>query len=65
MFGAQPLAKPSASVSFRCSIGFADRAQAKVVGPSDQLSVELYDDLLGGLLSVVSSSRFANRLTDA
>ena len=41
MFGAQPLAKPSASVSFHCSIGFADRAQAEVVGPSDQLPVEL------------------------
>src|SRR5215471_1167589 len=26
MFGAQPLAKPSASVSFHCLIGFADRA---------------------------------------
>ena len=26
MFGTQPLAKPSASVSFHCSIGFADRA---------------------------------------
>jgi hypothetical protein len=26
VFGAQPLAKPSASVSFHCPIGFADRA---------------------------------------
>ena len=41
MFGAQPLAKPSASVSFHGAIGGADRAQAEVVGPSDHLSVEL------------------------
>jgi len=65
MFGAQPLAKPSASVSFHCSIGFPDRAQAEVVGPSDHLPVELCDYLLEGLLSFVASSRFANRLTDA
>ena len=65
MFGTQPLAKPAASVSFHCSIGFSDRAQAEVVGPSDHLPVELCDYLLEGLLSFVSSSRFANRLTDA
>jgi len=65
VFGAQPLAKPSASVSFHGAIGGADRAQAEVVGPSDHLSVELCDYLLDGLLSFVSSSRFANRLTDA
>jgi len=65
MFGAQPLAKPSASVSFHCSIGWTDRAQAEVVGPPDHLPVELCDYLLDGLLSFASSSRFANRLTDA
>src|ERR1700730_4497853 len=65
MFGAQPLAKPAASVSFYCAIGFSDRAQAEVVGPSDHLPVELCDYLLESLLSFVSSSRFANRLTDA
>jgi hypothetical protein len=65
MFGAQPLAKPSARVSFHGSIGFPDGAQAEVVGPSDHLPVELCDYLLEGLLSFVSSSRFANRLTDA
>ena len=43
MFGAQPLAKPAASVSFYCAIGFADRAQAEVVGPSDHLPIELCD----------------------
>ena len=49
MFGAQPLAKPAASVSFHCAIGFADRSQAEVVGPSDHLPVELCDDLLESL----------------
>ena len=44
MFGAQPLAKPAASVFFHCAISFADRAQAEVVGPSDDLSVELFHD---------------------
>jgi hypothetical protein len=42
MFGAQPMAKPAASVFFHYAIGFADRAQAEVVGPSDDLSVELF-----------------------
>jgi hypothetical protein len=65
MFGAQPLAKPAASVSLHCAIGFSDRAQAEVVGPSDHLPVELCDYLLEGLLSFVSSSCFANHLTDA
>jgi hypothetical protein len=41
MFGAQPLAKPSASVSVHCSIGLADRAQTEVVGPPDDLPVDL------------------------
>ena len=41
MFGAQPLAKPAARVSFHGSVGFPDRAQAEVVGPSDHLPVEL------------------------
>jgi hypothetical protein len=41
MFGAQPMAKPAASVFFHYALGFADRAQAEVVGPSDDLSVEL------------------------
>ena len=59
VFGAQPLAKPSASVSFHGAIGGADGAQAEVVGPSDHLSVELCHYLLDGLLSFVSSSRFA------
>jgi hypothetical protein len=65
VFGVQALAKPSATVSFHCSLGFADRAQAEVVGPSDHLPVELCDYLFDGLLSCASSSRFANRLTDA
>jgi hypothetical protein len=43
MFGAQPLAKPAASVSVHYAIGLPDRAQAEVVGPSDQLPVELCD----------------------
>jgi hypothetical protein len=60
MFGAQPLAKPSASVSFHYSIGWADRAQAEVVGPSDHFPVELCHYLLDGLLSCASSSRFAS-----
>jgi hypothetical protein len=65
MFGAQPLAKPAASVSFHCAIGFSDRAQTEVVGPSDHLPVELCHYLFECLLSFVASSRFANRLTDA
>jgi hypothetical protein len=44
MFGAQPLAKPAASVFFHCAISFADRAQAEVVAPSDDLSVELFHE---------------------
>jgi len=41
-FGAQPMAKPAASVFFHYAISFADRAQVEVVGPSDDLSVELF-----------------------
>jgi len=51
MFGAQPMAKPSASVFFHCGVGLADRTQTEVVGPSDDLSVELFHQLLGRLLS--------------
>jgi hypothetical protein len=65
VFGAQPLAKPSAGVSFHRSVGFADRTEAEVVRPSDDLAVEHLYQRLGGLLSLTSSSRFANRLTDA
>jgi hypothetical protein len=65
MFGAQPMAKPSASVFFHCAVGLADRTQTEVVGPSDDLSVELFHQLLGRLLSLASSSRCADRLTDA
>ena len=65
MFGAQPLAKPSASVCFHCTVSLADRTQAEVVGPSDDLSVELFYQLLGRLLSLASSRRLAERPTDA
>ena len=58
VFGAQPLAQPPARVSFHRPVGFADRTEAKVVGPSDYQSVKpcyyrlyvpLQSDLVGSL----------------
>ena len=48
MFGAQPLAKPSARVSFHCVIGFPNWSQTKVIRPPNQDSIECCDDLFLG-----------------
>jgi hypothetical protein len=52
-------------MSFYYAIGFTDRTKAEVIRPSDYLSVELPYEFLRRLLSMTSSCRLANRLTDA
>ena len=65
MFGAQPLAKPSASVSFHCVIGFPNRPQTKVIRPPNQDSIECRNDCFLGQNGLVPSGLLADRLADA
>src|SRR5215471_10755113 len=65
VFGAQPLAQPPARVSFHRPVGLADRTETKVVGPADDFPVELRHQYLYRLLSLTTSGRLTNRLTDA
>ena len=65
MFGAQPLAKPSASVSFHCVIGFPNWSQTKVIRPPNHDSIECRDDCVLGQKGLVPSGLLADRLADA
>src|ERR1700752_847813 len=65
MFGAQPLAKPSASVSFHCVIGFPNRSQTKVIRPPNHDSIECRNTCFLGQNGLVPSGLLADRLADA
>src|ERR1700738_3388871 len=65
VFSAQPLAEPPTGVSFHRSVGFADRTEAEVVGPSDYQSIKAYHYRLYVPLRLAPSGRLANRRTDA
>jgi hypothetical protein len=65
MFGAQPLTQPFAGMSIYCPIGFADRPETEVVGPTVHHLIELRYHRLMIQQGSIPSSFAANRLTDA
>ena len=65
MFGAQPLAKPTASVSLYYAIGFPNWSQTKVIRPPNHDSIECRNDCFLGQKGLVPSGLLADRLTDA
>lgn len=65
MFGAQPLATPSASMLLYCPIGLTDRSQAKVVAPTNHHPIEGHDYHLAVQFGFIPTRFLADRVTDA
>ena len=63
VFDTQPLAQPPAGVLFHRSVGFADRPQTEVVGPTIDLPVERCYHRCRILLGLTPAGHLADRLT--
>ena len=64
VFVAEPPTQPSAGVNIHRTVGFADRSQTEVVGPSGHHSIELPYDRLPALSQSISSGFPADRAAD-
>src|SRR5688572_11492864 len=65
VLGAQPPTQPRPSMSFHRPVGFTDRTETEVVGPSNHHPVELFHYCCLIQQGLVPSGFAADRLTDA